>query len=48
MEIIILALVAGASFIAGKSVGKSKLKKSINKLTVREMLVHKRQELRNL
>tara|TARA_R110002012_G_scaffold109803_1_gene253940 strand:+ start:5873 stop:6019 length:147 start_codon:yes stop_codon:yes gene_type:complete len=48
MEIIIIALVAGSSFIAGKSVGKSKLKKSINKLTVREMLVHKRQELKNL
>jgi len=48
MEILILVLVAGAAFIAGNSVGKSKLKNNINKLTVRQMLVHKTQKLKNL
>lgn len=48
MEIIIVVLVAGAAFLAGFSVGKSRLKSSINKLTVREMLAHKRQDLKNL
>jgi|TARA_R110002153_G_scaffold45462_4_gene128197 hypothetical protein len=48
MEIIILVVAVVASFVTGKSVGRAQLKKNINKLTVRDMLVHKRQDLKNL
>lgn len=48
LNVLAVLSISAITYIIGKFVGANKLKQTLNKMTVREMLVHKRNKFRSL